>query len=346
MVMEYRNLGNSGLKPSVVSLGGDTFGRDIDEATTRAVIDHALGLGINYIDTADVYGRGGGRSEEFIGRAIQGRRSRVIVATKFGVAVGEGAQQFASKEGLGARAYVMKAVDASLKRLGTDYIDLYQFHMPDPLTPMEETLRAMDDTVHAGKVRFIGGSNLPGWELCEALWVSRSAGLKSFVAVQPRYNLIDRHCEEEVVPCCQAYGVGVIPWYPLAGGFLTGKYQRGAALPAGTRFESNPGMYAWLLTESNFDQLEKLQRFAAERRHTVAELAIAWLTSHPWITTVIAGVTRPEQVAANVAAAAWHLTEPEMGEIDRLTGHRPYTAPRPRRYALPPGYVDEGPPGR
>jgi aryl-alcohol dehydrogenase-like predicted oxidoreductase len=249
--------------------------------------------------------------------------------------VGEGAQQFASREGLGARAYVMNAVDASLKRLGTDYIDLYQFHMPDPLTPMEETLRALDDIVRAGKVRFIGGSNLPAWELCEALWISKAAGLKSFVAVQPRYNLIDRHCEEEVVPCCEAYGIGVIPWYPLAGGFLTGKYRRGAALPAGTRFESNPDMYAWLLTGSNFDLLERLERFAADRGHTVAELAIAWLVSHPWITTVIAGVTRAAQVSANVAAAAWQLTAAEMSEIDGLSGYRTYSPARPRKYNLP-----------
>ncbi len=340
--MEYRNLGNSGLKPSVLSLGGDTFGRDIDEATTLAVIDHALGIGVNYIDTADVYGRGGGRSEEFVGRAVRGRRSSVILATKFGVAVGEGSQQFASKEGLGARAYVVKAVEASLKRLDTDYIDLYQFHMPDPLTPIEETLRALDDIVRSGKVRFIGGSNLPGWELCEALWTSKAAGLTSFVAVQPRYSLIDRHCEEEVVPCCQAYGLGIIPWYPLSGGFLTGKYRRGAALPPGTRFDSNPGMYAWLLTESNFDQLEALERFAVERGHTVAELSIAWLVSHPWITTVIAGVTRTEQLTANVAAAGWHLAAADMSEIDRITGYRPYTAPRPRRYVLPEGYVSKG----
>jgi len=340
--MEYRSMGNSGLKPSVVSLGGDTFGRDIDERTTMAVIDYALGIGVNYIDTADVYGRGGGRSEEFVGRAIRGRRPGVILATKFGVAVGEGAQQFASTAGLGARAYVMKAVDASLKRLNTDYIDLYQFHMPDPATPIEDTLRALDDIVRSGKVRFIGGSNLPGWELCEALWISKAAGLKSFVAVQPRYNLLDRHCEEEVVPCCQAYGIGVIPWYPLAGGFLTGKYQRGAALPGGTRFQSNPGMYAWLLTETNFDQLEKLQQFAADRGHTIAELAIAWLVSHPWITTVIAGVTKPEQLAGNVAAAGWKLDMGEMGEIDRITGYRPYTSPRPRRYALPDGHVGKG----
>ena len=337
--MNYRILGKSGLKVSEISLGGDTFGRDVDEPMAQAVINHAFELGINYIDTADVYGRGGGKSEEIVGRAIKGKRSKIILATKFGVAVGEGSQQFASKDGLGSRAYIMKAVDASLKRLGTDYIDLYQFHQTDPATPIEETLSALDDLVKSGKVRFIGASNLPGWELCEALWVSKAAGLKSFVADQPRYNLLDRHCEDEIVPCCLNYSLGVIPWYPLAGGFLTGKYRRGAELPAGTRFQSNPPMYMWLLTDSNFDILEKLEKFAAQRGHTMAELAIAWLVSHPWITTVIAGVTKPQQVEGNVAAAQWRLTAEEMKEIDTLSDYRPYSAPKPRKYSLPPGYL-------
>jgi len=339
--MKYRTLGKSGLKVSEISLGGDTFGRDIDEPAAQAVINHALELGINYFDTADVYGRGGGRSEEIIGRAIKGKRSKVIVATKFGVAVGEGAQQFASKDGLGSRAYIMKAAEASLKRLGTDYIDLYQFHQTDRATPVEETLRAMDDLVKAGKVRFIGASNLPGWELCEALWVSKAAGLKSFVSDQPRYNLLDRHCEEEIIPCCQTYGLGVIPWYPLAGGFLTGKYRRGAELPSGTRFQSNPPMYMWLLNDANFDILEKLEKFASERGHAVAELAIAWLVSHHWISTVIAGVTKPQQVSGNVSAAEWRLSEAEMKDIDRLTGYKTYSPPKPRKYALPEGYLSK-----
>ncbi len=339
--MNYRTLGKSGLKVSEISLGGDTFGRDIDEPAAIAVINQALETGINYIDTADVYGRGGGRSEEIIGRAVKGKRSRVIIATKFGVAVGEGSQQFASKDGLGSRAYIMKAVEASLKRLGTDYIDLYQFHQTDPTTPIEETLRAMDGLVKAGKVRFIGASNLPGWELCEALWVSKVAGLSSFVSDQPRYNLLDRHCEEEIVPCCQTYGLGVIPWYPLAGGFLTGKYRRGAELPSGTRFQSNPPMYMWLLNDANFEVLEKLEKFASERGHTVAELALAWLVSHPWISTVIAGVTKPQQVAANVAAAQWKLTPEEMKQVDGLTGYKTYTPPKPRKYTLPEAYLSK-----
>lgn len=339
--MEYRSLGCSELKVSVVSLGGDTFGRDIDEQATLEVIDLALDAGINYIDTADVYGKGGGRSEEFVGKAVKNKRNRVIIATKFGVAVGEGSQQFVDKDGLGSRQYIIKAVEASLRRLNTDYIDLYQFHKPDPSTPIEETLRAMDSLVKSGKVRFIGGSNLPAWELCEALWVSKAAGLSSFISVQPRYNLIDRHCEEELVPCCQGYNIGLIPWYPLAGGFLTGKYRRGTPLPEGTRFGGNPGFYAWLLTEANFDILEKLTSFTTQRGHTMAELAIAWLVTHPWVSTVIAGVTKPAQVKANIAAANWKLTDDEMAEIDRITGYKTYTEPRPRTYSLPPNYINQ-----
>jgi aryl-alcohol dehydrogenase-like predicted oxidoreductase len=339
--MEYRTLGPSGLKVSVVSLGGDTFGRDIDEPATLKVINYALDAGINYIDTADVYGKGGGRSEEFVGKAVKGKRDKVFIATKFGVAVGEGSQQFVDKDGLGSRKYIIKAVEATLKRLNTDYIDLYQFHKPDPATPIEETLRAMDNLVKSGKVRFIGSSNLPAWELCEALWVSKAAGLSSFVSIQPRYNLIDRHCEEELVPCCQNYNVGLIPWYPLAGGFLTGKYHRGAPLPEGTRFGSNPDFYVWLLTDTNFDILEKLTAFATERGHTMMELAIAWLVTHPWVSTVIAGVTKPDQVKANVAAAEWKLTKEEMSEIDCITGYKTYNEPRPRTYKMPANYINQ-----
>jgi aryl-alcohol dehydrogenase-like predicted oxidoreductase len=340
--MIYRKLGNSGLKVSEIGLGGDTFGRDIDEQTTAFIIDHALDLGINYIDTADVYGWGGW-SEKYVGKAIKNRRHRFIIATKFGVAVVKDSPQGASKEGLGSREYILKAVDASLRRLKTDYIDLYQFHMPDPETPVEETLRALDDLVHAGKVRHIGCSNFSGWELCEALWVSKAAGLNSFVSVEPRYNLLDRHIEEELVPCCQAYNVGVIPWYPLAGGFLTGKYHRGEAPASGTRFSSNPALYGRMLNAANFDLLDKLQAFAAEHNHSVLELAIAWLLAHPWISTVIAGVTKAEQVSANVASAGWKLTADEMADLDRITGYKAYSlfGIGARKYILPAGYLQK-----
>ena len=340
--MEYRNLGSSNLKVSEIGLGSDTFGRDINEQATIAIINHALDLGINYIDTADVYGWGG-RSEKFVGKAIKGKRSQVIIATKFGVAVVENAPQGTSRDGLGSRDYVMKAVDASLKRLDTDYIDLYQFHMPDPTTPIEETLQAMNDLVRAGKVRFIGCSNFSAWELCEALWISKVAGLDSFVSVEPRYNLMERSIEEELAPCCQTYNIGVIPWYPLAAGFLTGKYRRGEAIPAGTRFSSNPTMYGRMMTDANFDRLEKLQTFASEHGHSMAELAISWLISRQWVTTVIAGVTKTEQVSANVTAAKWKLTADEMTRLDRATDYRMSSAfpVRPRKYNLPAGFLQK-----
>ena len=338
--MEYRNLGSSDLKVSEVGLGSDTFGRDIDEQATATIINHALDLGINYIDTADVYGWGG-RSEEFVGKAVKGKRSRFIIATKFGVGVDKNSPQGSPREGLGSRDYIMKAVDASLKRLDTDYIDLYQLHQPDATTPIEETLRALDDLVRAGKVRYIGCSNFTAWELCEALWISKVAGLSSFVSVEPRYNLIDRNIEGELIPCCQAYGIGVIPWYPLAAGFLTGKYRRGEGIPDGTRFSTNPKMYGRMLNEANFDQLDKLEAFASECGHSVAELAIAWLISHPWVSTVIAGVTKTEQVSANVAAANWKLTADEMRQLDEATDYRIYSVfpVRPRQYVLPAGYL-------
>jgi aryl-alcohol dehydrogenase-like predicted oxidoreductase len=339
--MEYRTIGNSELKASVVSIGGDTFGNYIDEEATARIIDRALELDINYIDTADAYGYGGG-SETCIGKAVKGRRSKFIIASKFGVGVSKDDPVGRGGHKLGSRDYIMKAIDASLKRLDTDYLDLYQFHMPDPLTPMEETLRALDDLVKAGKVRYIGCSNLTAWELCEALWISKVAGISSFVSIQPMYNLLDRHAEEELALCCQAYNLGVIPWFPLAGGFLTGKYRRGEPPPPDSRYGKRPGGGGMFLSDANFDKLDKLEAFAKDHGHTMAELAIAWLVSHPWISTVIAGVTKPEQVTANVASAEWRLTNEEMAELDKLMDYRPYKAHPaiiPRQYTLPEGYV-------
>lgn len=310
--MEYRKLGNSGLKVSEIGLGGDTFGRWADEQTSIAIINHALDLGINFIDTADVYG-GRGQSEEFIGKVVKGKRSQVFIATKFRTAIGEG-----PNEGGGSRHHIMSAVDASLRRLNTDHIDLYQIHSPDSTTPIEETLRALDDLVHAGKVRYIGCSNFAAWQLCEALWISKVNNLHSFVTEQPQYNLIDRHIEQDLIPCCQTYGIGVIPYYPLAAGFLTGKYRRGEAPPAGSRFNSEPS-YTQILSDANFDKLDKLQTFASQRGHSVTELAIAWLLSHPWVSTVIPGATKIEQVSANVTAVEWKLTANEVAQLEKIT---------------------------
>jgi len=313
--MEYRKLGNSGLKVSGLSLGANNFGWWIDEQTSIGVINHALEIGINFIDTADMYDRG--RSEEFVGKAIKGKRSDVIIATKFGQKMGEGPNDRG-----GSRYYIMKAVDASLRRLQTDYVDLYQMHLPDPETPIEETLRTLDDLVKAGKVRYIGCSNFAGWQLSEALWTSRVNNLHPFVTVQMKYNFFERQIEQELVPCCNSHGIGVIPWGPLAGGFLTGKYHRGEQPPTpatGTMpAKAFHRLYNTVITDANWERLGKLDAFAKTRGHKVGELAIAWLLWHPWLSTVIAGATKPEQLDANVAGANWKLTAEEVAQIEQI----------------------------
>lgn len=242
-----------------------------------------------------------------IGKAVKGKRSQTIIATKFGHPRTIGADQ----QG-GSRSYMMKAVDASLRRLNTDYIDLYYFHYPDSETPIQETLRALDDLVRSGKVRYAGCSNFAAWQLCEALWTSKIYNLESFIAVQSRYNLLDRSIKQELVPCCQNYGTGIIPWGPLASGFLTGKYLRGQKIPAGTWLANPPAIYEDILTDTNFGKLAKLEAFAKERGHSVGELAIAWLLSHPWLSSVIAGAMSKEQLSANMAAADWTLTAEDI----------------------------------
>lgn len=326
--MEYRMLGKSGLKVSEIGLGGNNFGGLVGESESISVIHHALDLGINFIDTADIYSMGAkpGGSEEFVGKAIKDRRSEVIVATKFGAAMGEGPNERGA-----SRYHIMKAIEASLKRLNTDYIDLYYIHMPDPTTPIEETLRTMDGLVRNGKVRYIGCCNFSSWQLCEALWTSRVNNLESFVVEQSNYNIIERSVEAELVPCCQAYSIGFVAYRPLAEGFLTGKYQRGKPLPAGTRLAEPvfKPMASRLLTEANFDKLEKLQALAKEHGHSVGELAIAWLLSHSFLSSVIAAATKTEQVSANVAAADWKLTTQELVEVDQLFQSAPSAEFRP-----------------
>jgi len=309
--MEYRRLGNSGLKVSEIGLGGNNFGWWADEPTSIAVINHAIDMGINFIDTADEYDRG--NSEEFVGKAVKSKRSQVIIATKFGNAMGDG-----PNERGGSRYYIIEAVEASLRRLQTDYIDLYQMHLPDPTTPIEETLRALDDLIRAGKVCYIGCSNFAGWQLCEALWTSKVNNLQSFVTVQPQYNLFDRRIETELVPCCQAYGIGVIPYSPLAGGFLTGKYRQGEAPPEG-RLSGQMPLQRGLFSEANWSRLAKLETFAVEHGHTMGELAIAWLLAKPCLSTVIAGARKIEQISANVAAGEWKLTAEEVAQVDAIS---------------------------
>jgi aryl-alcohol dehydrogenase-like predicted oxidoreductase len=309
--MDHRRLGISGIKVSEIGLGCNNFGTRADKETSIYIVNHALEMGINFIDTADMYAQG--RSEEFVGQAVKGKRSQVIIATKFGHPRSVGPDQ----QG-GSRSYIMRAVDASLRRLNTDYIDLYYIHYPDSETPIQETLRALDDLVRTGKVRYIGCSNFAAWQLCEALWTSKLNNLDSFITVQSRYNLLDRSIQQELVPCCQTYGIGIIPWGPLAGGFLTGKYRRGQEIPVSMRFANPPPMYGDVLTDANFDRLTNLEAFAKERSHSVGELAIAWLLSHSWLGSVIAGAMNIDQLSANMAATDWKLTEEDIVQLERI----------------------------
>ncbi|MCA9845603.1 MAG: aldo/keto reductase [Dehalococcoidia bacterium] len=310
--MEYRNLGNSGLQVSVVGLGCNNFGRRVDLDGTRAVIDACIDQGVNLLDTADVYG-GEGASEELMGAALKGKRHQVVLATKFASPMGEGPMQ----QG-GSRKWIIQAVEDSLRRLQTDYIDLYQIHRPDPKTPIEETMRALDDLVTSGKVRYIGHSNFTGWMTAEAHYVARYEHLTPFISAQNEWSLLNRRVEHDLVPACAEYNVGVLPYFPLASGLLTGKYKRGQDAPQGARLAAGP-MADRVLTDANFDKVEKLDAFARDRDHTLLELAIGWLASQPTVASVISGATSPEQVKSNVESGSWRLTPEEMAEVDKLT---------------------------
>ncbi len=302
--METRSIGS--LEVSVVGLGCNNFGRRLDAAQTPAVVDAALDAGITFFDTADVYG--GGQSETFIGQALGQRRNAVVIATKFGNPM-EG-------QGSGAsRAYIQKAVEASLRRLGTDYIDLYQLHRPDPHTPIAETLGALNEVVQAGKVREIGCSNFS----VEQLRAAEAAGAARFVSVQNEYSLLKREPEQGVLAECERTGMAFLPYFPLASGLLTGKYRRGQPVPKGSRLAGSPNA-ANQLNEHNLAIVEALIQFAEARGHTILELAVSWLLARPVVASVIAGATKPEQVRANAGAAAWRLTDAELGEIDRIVG--------------------------
>lgn len=322
--MEYRKLGNSGLKVSVIGLGGNAFGWKIDEQASAKVIDYALDSGVNFIDTADMYDNG--RSEQFIGSALKGKRSKVIITTKFGSAHGV-KMVFPMGSGPnirgGSRHYIEEAVNASLRRLHTDYIDLYQMHDPDPDTPIEETLRALDDVIKAGKVLYIGCCDFATWQLCDALWTSRINHLAPFITIQTRYNLLDRRIELELAGYCQAYGIGLIPWGPLVGGFLTGKYHTAVRKPSDSlrmaRDKLIMEIYGDILTEANYNKVARLMEFAAGRGHTVGELALAWLLSKPWVNTVSASATTQEQLSANIIAQEWKLSAKEIAEVEAIS---------------------------
>jgi len=312
--MEQRNLGRSGLLVSAVGLGCNNFGGRIDLAATRKVVHKALDLGITLFDEADTYGDPRGSSESCLGEILGDRRKDIVLATKFARPMdAAGRLQGAS------RHYIMAEVEASLKRLKTDWIDLYQQHQPDPMTPIEETLRALDDLVRQGKVRYIGCSTLPAWQVVEAQWTAKHHGLHHFVSCQEEYSLLSRRLDREMMPMLQAYGLGLIPFAPLANGLLTGKYQRDMPLPEGARLSYMHRAADRYLTDSNWSVVERLEAFAAERGHTLLEVAVSWLLRRPQVASVIAGATKPEQVEQNSRAAGWALTEEDMREIDRLT---------------------------
>jgi aryl-alcohol dehydrogenase-like predicted oxidoreductase len=311
--MQRRRLGNSTLDVSVVGLGGNNLGGRIDFPAAERVVHAAIARGVNLIDTADSYGNRGG-SEEALGRILGDKRKEIVLATKFGLPMDEaGALRGAS------RRYVMQAVEASLKRLRTDWIDLYQLHRPDVQTPIEETLRALDDLVRQGKVRFIGCSNLSAQQVIAAQDVAHRHGLAAFVSCQDEYSLLVRDIERELIPAAKANGLGILPYFPLASGLLTGKYRRGAALPPGTRLAKNPRHAQEFINERNWRIVAELDAFAAGRSRSMVELAVSWLLRDPVVASVIAGATTPEQVEQNVDAAGWALTAEDLAEIDRIT---------------------------
>jgi len=320
--VKLRHLGRSVLQVTTLGLGTNSFGHRIGAEQSARVLREALDSGINFIDTANSYGNG--RSEEFIGETVVGQRHRVVLATKVGSLLPPGrlqrggAPRHYMRQVDGSRSHIMQEVELSLKRLRTDYIDLYQVHFPDPRTPIEETLRALDDLVQQGKVRHIGCSNFSAWQTCESVWTSRTLNLSSFVTVQMEYNLLHRDIEQEGLPFCHAYQMGIIPYLPLAGGLLTGKYRAGEPAPEGSRLATNPRLKQRYHKDHNLVLVARLSQFAADRRHTVGELAIAWLLGNPLVCSVIAGAMKPEQVAANVKGAEWHLTPKEMLEIKAL----------------------------
>jgi aryl-alcohol dehydrogenase-like predicted oxidoreductase len=309
--MEHRRLGDSGLKVSEIGLGCNNFGMRLDQAGTNAVIDAAIEHGVTFFDTADVYG-GQGKSEELMGHALKGKRHQVILGTKFASPMGA-----PDKQG-GSRRYIMEAVEASLKRLQTDYIDLYQMHRPDPETPIEETLSALDDLVTQGKVRYLGNSNFTGWMIADADWTAKDEHLTRFVSAQNNYSLLERRVEHEVNPACERFGLGMLPYFPLASGLLSGKYTRGEPPPEGTRLANFGPRAAAALNDNNFDKLDRLSAWAQERGHTLLELAFAWLLGHKVVSSVIAGATKPEQVQSNAATAGWKLTPAEVAEVTKL----------------------------
>jgi aryl-alcohol dehydrogenase-like predicted oxidoreductase len=310
--MRYRPLGSSGLIVSVAGLGCNNFGRRLDVAATRAVVDAAIDAGVTLLDTADTYG-GPGRSEEILGEVLAGRRDQVVLATKFG---NQGADMgYGPAAGAkGGRAYIRRAVEESLRRLRTDHIDLYQLHTPDPRTPIEETLSALGELVAEGKVRYVGHSNFAGWQIAAAAGVARELGTAPFISAQNHWSLLERAAEAEVVPAARHFGLGVLPYFPLANGLLTGKIRRGQPIPVGSRLASRPAY----VTDEKLARVEALIAWAERQGATILEVAIGALAAQPGCSSVIAGAMTPEQVKANAAASDWVPDDDELAEIDKI----------------------------
>lgn len=315
--MNYKRLGTSGLQVSSVGLGVNNFGGRCTLEQSKAVTKAALDHGITFFDTADVYPPvpgAQGKSEEFLGKSLGRKRKDVVIATKFGMPMGEGPYMRGS-----SRRHIMNAVEASLKRLNTDYIDLYQVHQPDANTPIEETLGALDDLVRAGKVRYIGCSNLTGWQVANAEWTARANNTAHFVSAQNYYNLLKRQIEADLVPACNHFGLGILPFFPLASGMLTGKYTRGKKPGKNTRMATMQMLADLEMTERNFDVVEQLEAYGESRGLSILQMAMSWLVAQPHVSSVIAGATKPSQVAQNVKAAQAELTADDMAAIDKIT---------------------------
>lgn len=311
--MKERNVGRSGLKVSVLGLGCNNFGGRCDAEATRKVIHKALDLGITLFDTADIYPMGdAGVSEELIGQFLGARRNDIVLATKFGGPMGAGKPRDSS------RRYIISAVEDSLRRLKTDWIDLYQVHFLDPRTPVDETLRALDDLVRQGKVRYIGCSNFPAWRVVDAQWTARELKLNGFICCQDEYSLAVRDVECELIPAIQSNGLGLLPFFPLASGLLTGKYRKQAPLPQGARLSDTTLLAERFLSEANYALAARLEAFAAKQGHNLLELAFSWLLAQPVVPSVIAGATRPEQLEQNAKSVDWVLSAEELAEVDRL----------------------------
>ncbi|MGH8190678.1 MAG: aldo/keto reductase, partial [Rhodanobacteraceae bacterium] len=303
--MDMRALGPSGLQVSELGLGCNNFGARVDEPGTRVVLHAALDAGINFFDTADSYGDKGG-SETLLGKLLGERRKDVILATKFGSPMREDVTRRN-----GSRRYVMQAVEDSLRRLQTDWIDVYYLHWPDPLTPIEETLRALDDLIHAGKVRYIGACNLAAWQVVEAEWIARELGTHHFLCAQNEYSLVHRALEAELLPALAAYRLSLVPYFPLASGLLTGKYHRNEDAPKDSRFANWKNLGERYQTDANWDRIEKLESWCSDHGRSLLELAFAWLLAHDEVASVIAGATKPEQVTGNARAVAWRMSAAE-----------------------------------